>query len=134
MVKKRSFILLELVIAFALVSMSALPFIRYPLQHLRSLVTDLYVMELEREIDRVLAKLHIDLIQDPKELQQEILLNVRLNQEMQRSFKGKITVKRTGHKVDKEEQECTLLTAKVEVARPHKKPMKTERTFFVLNH
>ncbi|NGX45099.1 MAG: hypothetical protein K940chlam2_00241 [Chlamydiae bacterium] len=129
---KRPFVLLELLIAFALVSISALPFIRYPLQHLRSEVSNLYVMELEREIDKELAKLQIKLISEPVEGEKEILLHARLTPDMSRSFKGKITVKRTGHKIDKEERECLLMTAKVEVQGPHKTPIRTERTFFIL--
>jgi hypothetical protein len=129
---KRPFILLELLIAFALVSISALPFIRYPLQHLRWEVSDLYVMELEREIDKTLSKLQIQLFSEPVESEKEILLKVRLNEEMSRSFHGKITVKRTGHKIDKAGKECLLMTAKVEVKGPHKAPIKTERTFFIL--
>lgn len=138
MKKKHPFVLLELMIAFALVSLSTLPFIRHPLQHLKGEVSELYVMEIEREIDKQLAKIHIELLTNPKEILeekkivQELSLPIRLDKTLERSFKGKITLRRSGYKTDKDSAKCALIAAKVEVFGPHKRPMITRRTFFIM--
>lgn len=55
--KKRSFVLLEILIAFTLVSLCTLPFIRYPFQHMQKELDTFFDMELERIAQNELAKL-----------------------------------------------------------------------------
>lgn len=55
--KKRSFVLLEILIAFTLVSLCTLPFIRFPFQHMQKEMDTLFDMELERIAQNELAKL-----------------------------------------------------------------------------
>lgn len=55
--KKKTFVLLELLIAFALVSMSILPFLRYPYLTMKKEVNLLFQMELERKAEAELCAL-----------------------------------------------------------------------------
>jgi len=55
--KKRSFVLLEILIAFTLVSVSILPFLRFPFKHMQKEIDMLFEMELERVAQNELTHL-----------------------------------------------------------------------------
>jgi len=59
--KKKTFVLLELLIAFALLSISVLPFIRFPYTHMQKEIDALFTMKLEQEAQEALAKMQRDL-------------------------------------------------------------------------
>ncbi len=52
---KKPFVLLELLVAFALVSTCALPFLRYPMEHLVGEIDTLFKMELARVGEEIMA-------------------------------------------------------------------------------
>lgn len=60
--KKRHFVLFEVLIAFALVSMAALPFFRYPYQHMQKELSLLFEIELEQVAQNKLVYLHEQLL------------------------------------------------------------------------
>lgn len=59
--QRRHFVLLEILIAFALVSASILPFLRYPFADMRREIDFLYAMELEKLAQNELADLQVRL-------------------------------------------------------------------------
>lgn len=61
MASKYSFVLLELLIGFALVSMAILPFIRFPYTHLKQEINALFTEELERFAQNRLVQFEIKL-------------------------------------------------------------------------
>lgn len=58
MKKKQTFVLLEIVMAFAIVSIAILPFFRYPYQHMCKEMEILFEMELERHAQNKLAEVY----------------------------------------------------------------------------
>lgn len=62
--KKHPFILLELLIAIALVSFTTLPFIHYPFFYLKEETSSLIRMELERAAEVALIEIKADLYQN----------------------------------------------------------------------
>lgn len=61
--RKKSFVLLEVMIAISLVTMVILPFFHYPFQHMKKELKLLFEMELERHAQNTLTNLHTDLLQ-----------------------------------------------------------------------
>ncbi|MBS0629582.1 MAG: hypothetical protein JSS30_05080 [Verrucomicrobia bacterium] len=59
--KRRHFVLLEILIAFALVSISIFPFLHYPFQDMRREMNLLYEMELEKLAQQELTDLQVRL-------------------------------------------------------------------------
>jgi len=59
MKKKRPFILLELMIAFALVSISILPFLRYPFQQMKKEIDSLFSIQLEKAAEEELIAMQL---------------------------------------------------------------------------
>lgn len=72
---KKPFILLELLIAFALVGISIVPFIRFPLHQIKKETDFLSHMELERRANNILCKMTEKLIR--KEVPQEPLFQIK---------------------------------------------------------
>jgi len=61
--RKKNFILLELLIAFALVSITILPFIRFPYAQMRKEIDLLFEMQLEKVAQEELADLQVEIFQ-----------------------------------------------------------------------
>jgi len=65
MVRKKTFVLLELIIAFALVSTCVLPFFRFPYRHMEKEIDLLFQMELERHARNRLVDIQERIYTDP---------------------------------------------------------------------
>ncbi len=59
MKKKRPFVLLELMIAFALVSISILPFLRYPFLQMKKEIDSLFSIQLEKAAEEELIAMQL---------------------------------------------------------------------------
>ena len=126
----RPFILIELLIAFALVSASALPFIRYPLQHLSREIDALFQMELSREAEKAFADVQIALLQNkippsflekPKfQIYQKETQEISLTPRLARRFERVIKLKPESQKKTNEGEEFTLLKVVVSFFPPSK--------------
>lgn len=112
----RPFIILELLIAFALVSASALPLIRYPLQHLAREIDALFLTELSRlaeadlaavRIDQIRGKIDLDSLEYAKEK-----FSISLPGDLKRTFEKKITLA-LERKKETKEGEVALVKARV---------------------
>lgn len=71
--KKKPFILLELLIAFALVSSSILPFIRYPYEQMKKEIDLLFEMEIAHQAEEILGEIQAEIYQNKVPL--EVLFN-----------------------------------------------------------
>ncbi|NGX38576.1 MAG: hypothetical protein K1000chlam2_01750 [Chlamydiae bacterium] len=102
---KRTFVLLEILIAFALVSISILPFLRYPYQYMKKEIDILFEMELEQLAQKTLAQLHMALYQEENDLvspKQSNKIEVTLPRGMKRTYLVKAKVKWKKQKRDKD--------------------------------
>lgn len=134
MKKKKNFILLELLIAFALVSSTIIPFLRFPYTQMQQEIEFLFEMELERIACQILAEKQIELYQNkiPAEVlfgNQTFLplkedLTVSLY-EMQRKFIKKISIKKEKQKTDKNLTQFSLIAIQVDIysLKNRKKPV-----------
>ena len=59
--KRRNFVLFEVLIGFALVCIAILPFVRYPFEHMRKEIDLLFDMELEKIAQNHLAETQVKL-------------------------------------------------------------------------
>ncbi len=115
---QRPLILLELVIAFALVSASALPFIRSPLRSLSKELELLFCMELERiaeeELINTRAAMYMDedlsksLQAQEKIVYQKKVRECKLSGELSRRFEKEIILIKKGSKKGADEKETNL--------------------------
>lgn len=77
---KRPIILLELLLAISLLGLSVIPFIRYPLSHLKRETETLFKMELDCKIEEELANLKIALYH--KKIPDTFIFSGKLHKEL----------------------------------------------------
>ncbi len=126
----RSFILLELLIAIALVSGSALPFIRYPIQHLSREIETLARMELARGAEETLVDLQALhrsgklsrkwLEQEGDELYEQKKISLTLPGDLTYLFERRITL-HLERKKKIADEEFALVKAMISFHRPSKR-------------
>lgn len=110
----RPFIILELLIAFALVSASALPLIRYPLQHLAREIDALFLTELSRLAEADLAGVRVDHLCGKLDLEKRTgeKFIILLPGDLKRSFEKKISLQ-IERKKETKDGEVILLKARI---------------------
>ncbi len=120
----RPFILLELLIAFALVSASALPFIRYPLKHLKQEIDTLFLMELSRVAEGHLAEIRAEVCSgkitgapEHSELYRQESLTLELPKNFKRIYQKQIFLKSERKKMTQEGEEFHLLSVRIAYKR-----------------
>jgi hypothetical protein len=123
----RPFILLELLIAIALVSASMLPYIRYPVQHLSREVDTLFRMELSRQAEEILVDLQAMhrmgtlskkcLDEERDELYETKRITITLPGDLSHTYERR-TILRLQRKKKTEEKESALMKAIVSYHRP----------------
>ncbi len=130
---KKTFVLLEVIIAFALVSIATLPFFRYPFQHMQKELTTLFEMELENFAQNKITKLHEQLLQ--KKLSQSLIfgdqkqkspmeinfVNIQLAPNISRTYEEKVFVTWEKQKISNDQKITVLVHFKVQYRKPNKK-------------
>lgn len=108
---KRNFVLLEILIAFALVGGAILPFLHYPFDHMRKEIDLLFEMELEKIAQKELVDWQIRLYKneiDPAWIFGDVKVRRQLNEEevkvelckgWNRTYKRKVVLKTSAKKL-----------------------------------
>lgn len=128
---KKTFILLELFLAFALVSCCILPFLRYPFTHVRKELDCLFKMELDRvarnrlsewfaqlyahEIDQKLV-----LTGEKETALQTKLVHIALQSGVSRDYVEKVYLYETREKIDANLKATSLMTLRIDYCNPKK--------------
>lgn len=86
MQRKKTFVLLEILIGFALVSISTLPFLKYPFRHIRQELDMLFEMQITRKAQQRLCEIERQIIQG--QLDKSFLFPPEIN-------KSKVLTKKT---------------------------------------
>ncbi|NGX47491.1 MAG: hypothetical protein K1000chlam3_00865 [Chlamydiae bacterium] len=131
--KKHSFVLLEILIAFALVSIAILPFFRYPFQHMQKELSTLFEMELERIAQNKLTELHTQLFQ--KSIAEQLIfadgrqtkpietnrISVDLAPNFTRTYEEKVFVTWERQKLSNDRIMTALVHFKLQYRKPNKR-------------
>ena len=109
--KKRNFVLLEILIAFALVGGAILPFLHYPFDHMRKEIDLLFEMELEKIAQKELIDWQIRLYKneiDPAWIFGDVKITRQLNEDevkvelckrWNRTYKRKVSITNSAQKL-----------------------------------
>lgn len=132
--KRRHFVLFEILIAFALVSLSIFPFLHYPFEHMRKEIDLLYEMELEKLAQSELINLQVQLYK--KEISQSKLfgkeggkIEMCIGEEVKvepfsgwsKSYIKKVSIEQTKQKIGEDKTETVLLHLEVQFIDQKKK-------------
>lgn len=121
---KKTFVLLELLIALALVSLALLPLLRYPGTCLKAELNDLFEKELQIELDSHLTRVKTQILQN--EIEEKVLFAPKSEKEYDRLHEIELTLskkfKRTFNRrtriyryLHKETEDKTLYSARVKI-------------------
>ncbi len=129
--KKRTFVLLEVLIAFALLSISILPFLRYPYQHMKKELHLLFEMELERIAQNELGKWQENIYKKNDALATRIFhqektsplissdpYDVKLSKKIKRTYTKNVYIQWEKQKESENKLRSSLVSIKVEFAAP----------------
>ena len=130
--KKKTFVLLELLIAFALVSISILPFLRFPYLTLKKDLDLFFEMELQKKVENELADFYVALSRG--EIDQKFFLGAKgesltikehswyalLNDKVRRRYDIVWTIQLQNQKIDKPST-TSLVKLKVYIASQNKR-------------
>lgn len=122
MKKKRTFVLLEIVIAFAIVSVAILPFFSHPYQHMRKEMDILFEMELERHAQNKLAEVYELLIK--KEIPEQIVFG---DLKQKNPYEANIITVKLGKNFVRDYQEKVFIDW-------HRQKLSNDRIFYSLAH
>lgn len=136
--KTHTFVLLEIMIAFALVSATILPFFSHPFQHIQKELSTLFEMELERHAQNTLLTLHTLLYKN--EIPQEMLfgdtqqhtpfeirmISVELSPNHRRNYEEKVFIEWEKQKTSSDQVAFALIHFKVQYCKPKKKKILLE--------
>lgn len=134
MKRKKTFVLLELLIAFALVGISILPFIRYPFAHMREEIADLFDMELQRVAESELAKAAIlvyrgevpekqifqkkKYVHTPYSVDENFSITIPNKKGMKRTYIKKVFIYHDKQKLDSDGTHSSLVTIRIHFFSP----------------
>jgi len=122
---RRHFVLLEILIAFALVSIAIFPFLHYPFQDMRREVNLVYEMELEKLAHNELIDLQIQLYKneinpqlifgEKKKSQLASFETVKVQplQRLSKDYLKTVTIEKQNQKVSEDKIKTVLLNLKV---------------------
>ncbi len=147
-VKRKNFVLFEILIAFSLLTLTVFPFLRYPYQHVKKQIEFFYEMELQRIASAELAKWEIALYQNHEELKDRIfdekqrrgvfdtdhsIVKVKLSKGMEKTFYRKLKIYQSGRKKTADGKVFSLVNVKLEYFNQKKdpKPIFTAKTQLV---
>ena len=113
--RKKPFVLLEILIGFTLVSVSILPFLRYPFRHMREELNMLFEMQITRHAQERLCEIEREFIQQqidgglafPDEIKKKKRISqgtvsIPLPNEWERSYHEVVEVECTAQRKDQE--------------------------------
>jgi len=119
---KKTFVLLEVLIGLALVSMTILPFLRYPYQHMRDEINMLFDMELHKYGQTRLAKIETLLRMnqideqfifptkiDTEKIYSDEKYSLSLQDDLKRHYREKIVFKSSAQKQNKDRLKSSLV-------------------------
>jgi len=129
---KKPFVLLELLIAFALVSTCILPFLRYPFKHMEKELDCLFNMELDRQARQRLSEIVANIYCNEVEKETLVSTDVKVKQKKEgvkislpcgisRKYQERVFLYEAKKKVDKNLKEISLVHARVEYRNPKDK-------------
>lgn len=133
MYKKQTFILLEILIAIALISATMLPFLRHPLLHMRKELEILFEMDLERIAQNKMISLHEQLQkgQIPKEIIfsenkqekpiEQTIICTSLGKEMTRKYEETVHITACKQKKTQDQKMHSLIHFTIKYRQPGKK-------------
>jgi hypothetical protein len=130
---KKTFVLLEILIAFALVSVATLPFFRYPYQHMKKELSLFFEIELERVAQNKLCSLQEQLFK--KEIAEQLifgdkaqkkpietnLITVSLHPDFIHTYEEKVSVTWEKQKLSNDRNLTALVHFKIQYREPGKK-------------
>lgn len=131
--KRNHFVLLEILIAFALVSISILPFMHYPFQHMRKEIDLLFEMELEKIVQNELVDTQISLYKKEinldgifkNETKKQVKYNEEINVEFlkgySRTYLKNVTITREKQKLSDDKVMTVVLKIEVKLTPKNKK-------------
>lgn len=122
--KRNHFVLLEILIAFALVSVSILPFMHYPFEHMRKEIDLLFEMELEKIAQNELVDTQISLYK--KEINLDgIIKNEEIHVELlkgyRRTYLKNVTITQEKQKLSDDKVMTVMLKIEVKLTPKNKK-------------
>jgi len=118
---KKSFVLLEVLIGFALVSISILPFLRFPYQHLQIELDMLFEMQLHRDAQKRLADIEVRLRKNQinhrlifdqykkKEIYTDQSYEIKINPKISRTYREVIKFESTAQRLGNNRLKSSLL-------------------------
>lgn len=125
--RERNFVLLEILIAFALVSTAIFPFIHYPFEHMRKEIDLLFEMEVEKVVQDELVATQIALYKkeiniDPlfnqneqKQIKYQEEVTTELSKGFTRKYLKNVTITREKKKLSNDRVATLLLTIEVKL-------------------
>lgn len=131
--KRYNFVLLEILIAFALVSISILPFMHYPFEHMRKEIDLLFEMELEKIVQNELVDTQICLYrkeinldgifknETKKHLKTDEEVNVEFLKGYNRTYLKSVTISKEKQKLSDDKVKTVFLNIEVKLTPKNKK-------------
>lgn len=129
---RRSFVLLEILIALLIVSTTAVPLFKHPFQHMKLELETLYQIELERVAQNRLAKVQEDLLRgnidselffSDKNSEEPLsveIISVILADGFQKKYEETIKVEWKKQKVSNDRMFTTLVECKIAYRKPNR--------------